>query len=247
MKFIAWKRIFLIAFLVLLPAVSAWADIPCDGVPNLVYCQPWDQTGNAYSSQNDTTGGNGHFSTVYDNFKSNFFSPFVVGVYWVGEYFNPPAQGQITAWHIEFYNDNGGQPGGLAQAYTFTGNGNETFLGNTAGFPTYLYNEDVSFFADANTTYWIAVYPDLGFPPQWGWSSGTGGDGESYQDFFGVRTQLSVDMAFALEGSHICCGVPEPGTLVMVGTGVVSTGVLGTDVFGLSLLGLIGAIRRRLL
>ena len=48
---------------------SAWAQAPCAGVPNVVYCHTFDQTGNAYSSQNDTTGGNGHFATVYDNFS----------------------------------------------------------------------------------------------------------------------------------------------------------------------------------
>jgi len=246
MKFSAQKRTFFIALLVLLPAISAMAAIPCDGIFNVVYCQPWDQTGNAYSSQNDTGGGNGHFSTVYDNFKLNSGGS-VRGIYWVGEYFNPPQQGQITAWHIEFYNDNGGQPGTLAQAYAINGNGNETFLGNYAGFPTYEYNEDnLSFSTNAGTTYWVAVYPDLAFPPQWGWSSGTGGDGISYQDFFGSRSQLAADMAMAIQGGN-CCGVPEPGTLVMVGTGVVSTAVLGTDVFGFGLLGLIGAIRRRLL
>ena len=72
-------------------------------------------------------------------------------------------------------------------------------------------------------TYWASVVPDLGFPPQWGWASGTGGDGISYQDFFGTRTQLGSDMAFAIDGTQV---TPEPGTLIMLGTGIL--GIAGT-------------------
>ena len=42
-------------FGLMLPALG-WATVPC--VPYQLYCQPWDETGNAYSSQNDTGGGN---------------------------------------------------------------------------------------------------------------------------------------------------------------------------------------------
>ena len=74
----------------------------------------------------------------------------------------------------------------------------------------------------------LDVYPDLTFPPQWGWETGTGGDNIGYQDFFGQRSATGSDSAFALGGT----AVPEPGTLVMLGTGV---------------LGLAGVIRRRLI
>ena len=228
-------RVLLLAlFTALFLSLPALAAVPCDGVTNLIYCQPWDQTGNAYSSQNDTGGGNGHFATVYDNFilpVGNGQDWSLESIHFVGEYFNPPNQGQITAFHVEVYGDNAGQPGGLIQANVIQGNGGETFLGNTAGFPTFEYwlmfdNIDLK----PNTPYWIAVYPDLAFPPQWGWSSGTGGDGISYQDFFGVRSQLAVDMAFALDGTQGQTNIPEPGTLVLLGTGI---------------LGLAGTLRRR--
>lgn len=214
-------------------SVSGWAQVPCDGVNNLIYCQGFDGTGNAYSSQNDTTGGNGNFATVYDNF--NFGMPgmqfSIDSIHWVGEYFNPPQQGQITGWTVTLWNDAGGQPGSAIVTEHDTGTDGETFLGNFGGFPTYIYWKfPPDWLVDGNTTYWLSVVPDVGFPPQWGWSSGTGGDGSSFQDFFGTRSQLGVDMAFALDG-HKVGGVPEPGTLVMLGTGV---------------LGLAGAIRRKL-
>jgi len=230
------KFLLVAAVFALIMAVPTWAAVPCDGVNNLIYCQPWDQTGNAYSSQNDTTGGNGHFATVYDDFvlpTGNGQNWSLESIHWVGEYFNPPNQGQITGWNVSIHADNNGQPGDCIYCFHVNGNGGETFLGNTAGFPTFEYwlMDFGNLELKPGVKYWLDLYPDLGFPPQWGWSSGTGGDGISYQDFFGVRSQLSVDMAFALDGTQGQTNIPEPGTLVMLGTGV---------------LGLAGTLRRKL-
>jgi hypothetical protein len=213
------------AFLTCLPG---WAAAPCDGVQNLIYCQGFDGTGNAYSSQNDTNGF-GLFAQVYDNFSVN--SNVIDSVHWVGAYFNPPNQGPITGWTVDLYADAGGQPGALLLTHSEAGTAGETFLGNFGGFPTYEYwVMGLTWNVTPGTQYWLSVYPDLGFPPQWGWSSGTGGDGISYQDFFGARSQLAADMAFALDGQG-GGEIPEPGTLIMLGTGV---------------LGLAGVIRRKL-
>jgi hypothetical protein len=196
----------------------------------VVYSQTFDMTGNAYSSQNDTASL-GNFATVYDNFTLGA-ADMIVEIQFAGEYFNPPAQGPITGWTVTFYADNAGQPGAaLPGGINIAGTGDETFLGTFGGFPTYTYDiVGLNFAASAGTQYWVSVIPDLAFPPQWGWSSGTGGDGISYQDFFGVRSQLGADMAFNLVAPGVQT-TPEPGTLVMLGTGV---------------LGLAGAIRRKL-
>ena len=56
---------------------------------------------------------------------------------------------------------------------------------------------------------------------------GTGATESLTRDYFGTRGHISADMAFTLIGTQ----VPEPGSLIMLGTGV---------------LGLAGVIRRKL-
>jgi len=226
MRFVCSRVLLFAVLAALLVSVPAWA-----GVLGVLYTQPFDGTGNGYSSQNDTTGGNGLFAQVYDNFMLGSSST-ITEVQFVGEYFNPPQQGPITGFTVNLYSDSAGQPGSLLNTFHVSGTGGETFLGNFNGFPVYTYDiTGLNFAVAAGTQYWLDVYPDLGFPPQWGWSSGTGGDSISYQDFFGARSELGADMAFTLIGDS-GGSTPEPGTLILVGTGA---------------LGLMGSLRRKLL
>jgi hypothetical protein len=186
----------------------------------MLYSQPFDGTGNGWASQNDTADL-GNFVTVYDNFSLGTSSN-INSVEFTGEYFNPPSQGPITAWTVTFWSDNAGQPGSSLYSQNISGTGNETFLGNFGDYPTYTYQLAVNFNAAAGTTYWVSVVPDLVFPPQWAWSTGTGGDGISYQDSFGSRSQNPDDLAFTLVGT-----VPEPSSIAIITASLLSLGVMG--------------------
>ena len=79
------------------------------------------------------------------------------------------------------------------------------FDGTFGGFPAYTYSIALpDWVVNAGTQYWYSVYPDLAFPPQWGLSSGTGGDGISYQDFFGAtQPDRNRPMAIGIDGHQL--------------------------------------------
>jgi hypothetical protein len=203
--------------------VSGWAQLPC-GVANQIVCQPWDGGSNLFASQNDTVSGFGNFATTYTQFSFSRTWD-VESFHWIGGYFNPPTQGPITAWTLTFYNDSSGIPGNPIASGIFPGTGGETFIANVNGFPIYDYSLYFGSFDMTAGTYWASVVPDVGFPPQWGWATATGGNG--YQCFFGACAGVP-GLAYAIDGTAVS---PEPGTLIMLGTGV---------------LGLAGALRRKL-
>ena len=175
--------------------------------------------GSLFSSQNDTNSF-GNFATVYDNFS--FSSDNLVdGVDWVGGYFSG-APAAISSFALSIFGNNAGQPGSLLFSETITGNAGETFIGtDNNGSPTYSYSANLTntFLAQAGATYWLAIVPSLGFPPQWGWYTSSQGDGVSYQDFLGSRSQLGRDFAFSLTGQQ----VPEPSAIL----GLLGLGLLG--------------------
>jgi hypothetical protein len=216
-------RIVLLAVFALATSLAGFAQAPC-GLPNELYCQPWDGGSNLFASQNDPSFGN--FATTYDAFTLSGLSD-VESFHFVGGYFNPGVQGPISLFTLTFYADNGGIPGGAIAAGGFT-SFNETFLGNVNGFPIYSYDLYFLSFNLPAGTYFASVVPDLTFPPQWGWATASSGPGLGYQCFFGSCAGTGTSFALAVDGTPI----PEPGTLIMLGTGI---------------LGLAGSLRRKLL
>jgi hypothetical protein len=204
-----WKSAFLASALLAASSVPAAAG-------NL-YNQPYDGSGNMYASQNDTNpGGFGSFATVYDNFTLATAAN-ITGVDWTGGYFNG-GQAAIARFTVTFSADNAGVPGGSLASFVITGNANETVLTD----PIYTYDAAVAFAAAAGTQYWLSIVPDIGFPPQWGWATGTGGDGNAYQVYFGTGGSIGTDMAFGLSGTT---GTPEPVSFSLAGIGLGLVGL----------------------
>jgi hypothetical protein len=205
-----------------------------------VYSQPvaLAPLGSVVASQNDTAGGFGSFAKVYDNFSLGSATS-ITDVHWYGGFFsgsNSAAPAPITSFLIQFWGNASGAPGTLLYSATILGNAGQVASGSNGLGPLYAYEVDLTtaFDAQADTTYWLSIQPSMAFPPQWGWATGTGGDGGSYQ-YFDTNadpntplTRLAVDMAFSLTSTPRT--VPEPDSLFLA---------------GLALMGLMAASRRQ--
>lgn len=210
------------AALLFILAVPSWAS------EVQVFNQPTDLNG-GFASQNDSTLGN--FATSYDNFTLGTAAS-INQITWVGSYIS--GNGGISGYTVTFYSNSGNAPGGTLATYSVGGNAGETSMGNdNLGNPVYSYTLGLgsAFSAAAGTEYWVSIVPNLTFPPQWLWETGTGGDGNSYQCYFGACGNNPYDLAFALYKSGQTT-TPEPGSMILLGSGI---------------LGLAGTLRRKML
>jgi hypothetical protein len=204
-----WKSAFLTSALLAASSVPAAAGS--------LYNQPYDNSGNLYGSQNDTNiGGYGNFATAYDDFTLGTTAS-ITGVNWTGGYYNG-GQAAIAQFTLVFWADNAGVPGGILASDVIPGTANETSIGG----PIFAYSAAVTLFAAAaGTKYWLSIVPDIGYPPQWGWATGTGGDAKAYQCFEGTCGATGSDFAFGLSGTS----TPEPVSFSLAGIGLGLVGL----------------------
>ena len=215
-------------------SVCGWAAPPCDGF-SYIYCQPFDQTGNAYSSQNDTASL-GNFATTYDNFALASNSA-IDEVTWQGGFFDPPLSGSPSpsGFALAIYADSGGKPGQVLDTVSVSAaESNPVLIGpEVSGVPggaglIYDYSANVGPISLQAGSYWLSIVADLQLlsaPPftvgEWGWHTGKGGDGLAYQTDMGTTSAINADMAFTLIGTA-SAAAPEPSALLMAATAALA-------------------------
>jgi len=189
---------------------------------------------NAAVSQDQASGA--QYQT-YDDF-SLLSGGTISQITWQGFYWNrynsganPPAP-NTNSFQIGFFQNNLGVPGNLIAGPILLTSvkssivGLSNFNGSTVQIRNYSANLQTSFTAIAGTTYWLSIVSFAsGMPPEWLWTSGSGGNNVSAQQQYGVSlSQIPRDRALALFSSGLGepppAVVPEPGTWVLVGLGV---------------------------
>jgi hypothetical protein len=187
------------------------------GADVILYVQPPDFPGGTLYASQDAPGSGPQFTT-YDNFTADRDAG-IVKLDWYGGYFNPPRPGTSSGFTITFYAGSAGQPGAALSTYVIPGSAGETFVGaDSAGDLVYHYATNLTnpFPSSAGTPYWISIVANVSLPSEWGWYSGTGGDGVAYQSVSGVPNRVKVfdDLALTLS-------VPEPGVLTLSSLGLL--------------------------
>lgn len=207
-------------------ATAALLFVGASAYSQTYYSQSWDGTGDSLASQYASNYGS--IATTYDDFT--FASSFVEfnTVSWVGSYFNPSEEGDITGFNIDFYYDNAGSPGTEAFGVYVSGDADQTFLGDDQyGDPDYSYSANIGEVqASGYGPFWLSIQAVADFPPQWGWDTSSQGNDNSYQTFLGTTSYVGTNQAFALSQSN-ASSVPGPAAIAPFA------------------LGLIGAMRRR--
>lgn len=224
-----------------LVTLAAGATAPAHAA--LIYQQPpqFPGTFNALTSQNQASGAD---FQAYDNFTLGTTTT-IGALTWQGFYWNPngqafnPAAPNTTQFEIGFFQDNLGVPGNLIGSAIVLTSLKTAVVGTTSFGPdlngqldtvrimNFSANLSSSFTASAGTKYWLSIVSFAsGYPPEWLWTSGTGGDGISAQLQYSTNliNQKSGDRAYSLYTSSLGQpppGIPEPATVVLAVLGAV--------------------------
>lgn len=207
--------------------------------------------GSQYDTGPITAGQRRLFDVAFENF-SVATTQTITGLSWAGAYQDvisgSPTTGLVSGFTISIYNSvGGGQPpaygiisndswfatasnpflsGAGFVSQFIAGTANESALAFTPGGTQLLsYSAGISAFtAQAGQEYWVSIVAHLDTDvAYWGWTEGSGGDGNAYQDYetanLGMDRQLTgFDLAFT--------AVPEPSSVIIC-VGLVGGAVAG--------------------
>jgi hypothetical protein len=159
---------------------------------------------------------------------------------------NNPVLPDTTTWQVSIYANSGGAPGASLFSQSLPAAQVSSTLAGTAllsdGSVVGIY--DVSFqftgtfAANAGTTYWISPFSlQSSFNPVAGWMSGTGGDGNSYQNVLGPGQAVTSGGAVTADRALGLFAVPEPMSAALFGIGSLVLIVVGRRRPGLSPIG----------
>jgi len=196
--------------------------VPANPNISAVFSQPHDGSGTINKSAWYDPNGLDGDEYAYDEFSVSSNQP-ITKIRWRGGYTNYKSgagESPVYDFTIDFYPSipAGIQPDILAGplvTYRVGGNAGETLAGTFGGTLMYDYEFvlPTTFNAVAGTKYWLKLYasqgvtPTYGWPPDWGFAVGTGGDGTRFDEVTG--------------------GSLAGGTLYYIAAGDVSFSLLG--------------------
>ena len=196
--------------------------VPSNPNVSTAYTQSHDGSGTIYkSSWYDPDGLDGD-EYAYDNFTCISNQP-ITKIRWRGGYTNYKSgagKSPVYDFTVEILPSipAGIQPDILAAPlarYSVGGNAGETLAGTFGGIDMYDYEFvlPTAFNAVAGTKYWLKLYasqgvtPFYGWPPDWGFAAGTGGNGSRFDEITGGSLAGGTlyyiaggDIAFTLMG-----------------------------------------------
>jgi hypothetical protein len=158
--------------------------------PAPIFTQPTDPAGKLIQSSRRDPDGSNIDKYVWDNFTLQS-SGTITEINWVGGY-DPtrfPGGGLVIDFHVSIYPS---IPAGTEPAvaypplvkYQTGGNAGETTIGNVGSISmhTYAFTLPKPFVALRGVKYWVQIEAlQNGSIPDWGFSSGTGGDSNHYE------------------------------------------------------------------